>query len=52
MLNLNDFERPSTAMQDPSFFPLQYTCTALKVKFVSVVFCFQFPDGARVAMHH
>jgi len=52
MLNLIDFERPGTVMQDTSFFPLQYTCTALKVMFVAVVFFFQFPDGARVAMHH
>jgi len=42
MLNLNHFERPSTGMQDPSFFPLQYTCTALKVIFVAVVFFFNF----------
>ncbi len=52
MLNLNDFDRPSTGMQDPSLFSLTiyFYCTESRVC-CSGCFFFQFPDGARVAMH-
>jgi hypothetical protein len=31
MSNLNDVERLNTGLEDPSFFPQRYNCTALKV---------------------
>jgi len=52
MLNLNDFERPSPGMQDPCFFfsRIYLYCTESRVCSSGVFL--QFPDGARVAMHH
>jgi hypothetical protein len=52
MLNLIDFERPGTVMQDTSFFSSTIYLYCAESHVCSSGVFFQFPDGARVAMHH